>query len=62
MSDDEIESITPYKAEPVGPYGWWIVTDKNGQNVGIFNNYSGRTTGSKEEAHTLADKLNKEAP
>ena len=54
-----IDSGGPYKAEPVGPYGWWIVTDKLGTNVARFDTKTGRTCGSETEAKAAAEMFNK---
>lgn len=53
----EIDSGGPYKAERVGPYGWYCVTDRVGNNVLSYGD--GRVFCEKHQAELIAEDWNK---
>ena len=48
----------PYKAEAIGPCGWWGVKNKNGLNVLTFTDRPGHVFALEAEAKSLADEWN----
>lgn len=51
-------AFAPYKAEAIGPNGWWGVKNKNGLNVLTFADRPGRVFTLEAEAKSLADEWN----
>ena len=48
----------PYKAEAIGPNGWWGIKNKNGLNVLTFADRPGHVFALETEAKSLADEWN----
>ena len=48
----------PYKAEAIGPNGWWGVKNKNGFNCLTFTDRPGHVFALEAEAKRLADEWN----
>lgn len=48
----------PYKAEAIGPNGWWGVKNRNGFNCLTFTNRPGHVFALEAEAKSLAEEWN----
>lgn len=48
----------PYKAEAIGPNGWWGVKNKNGFNCLTFTDRPGHVFALEAEAKSLAEEWN----
>ena len=48
----------PYKAEAIGPYGWWGVMNKHNINSLTFGDHPGCVFTTDDEAKSLADEWN----